>query len=185
MALKESNMLPLGTVAPSFTLLDTVSGETMNLQTLKGEKGTVIIFSCNHCPYVKYLNNAIVAIAKIYQAKKIDFVMISSNDVEKYPLDSPDLMRENAITEGYTFPYLYDETQDVARAYDAACTPDFYLFDADLRLVYRGRFDGARPNNDTPITGADFRAALDALLAGEPISEKQYPSAGCNIKWKA
>lgn len=185
MALKESNMLPLGTLAPPFALLNTINGETTTLQAAKGENGTVIIFSCNHCPYVKYLNSAIVEIAKIYQAKKIGFMMISSNDVIKYPADSPDLMHETAVTEGYIFPYLYDETQAVARAYDAACTPDFYVFDAALRLGYRGRFDGARPNNDIPITGADLRAALNALLAGEPINEKQYPSAGCSIKWKA
>jgi thiol-disulfide isomerase/thioredoxin len=185
MALKESNMLPIGTLAPPFSLVDTVSGNTMSLEDTKGEKGTIVIFSCNHCPYVKYLNSAIVEMAKVYQAKQIGFVMISSNDVVKYPADSPELMRETALTEGYTFPYLYDETQAVARTYEAACTPDFYLFDADLRLVYRGRFDGARPNNDISITGADLRAALNALLAGTPISEKQYPSAGCNIKWKA
>lgn len=184
MALKESNMLPLGTVAPPFSLVDTISGKTITLQAAKGEKGTVLIFSCNHCPYVKYLNSAIVEMAKEYQAKQIGFVMISSNDVAKYPADSPELMHETAVTEGYTFPYLYDETQAVAHAYDAACTPDFYVFDADLRLVYRGRFDGARPNNDIPITGADLRAALNALLTGKPIDEKQYPSAGCNIKWK-
>lgn len=185
MALKESNMLPIGTVAPPFSLVDAVSGKTISLQTGKGESGTVIIFSCNHCPYVKYLNSAIVEMAKVYQAKQIGFLMISSNDVVKYPADSPELMRETALTEGYTFPYLYDETQAVARAYDAACTPDFYVFDAELRLVYRGRFDSARPNNNIPITGTDLRAALNALLAGEPINEKQYPSAGCNIKWKA
>jgi peroxiredoxin len=184
MALTESNMIALGTKAPAFELLDTVSGETMKLSDLVSDKATLIMFICNHCPYVIHVNEELVRLAKEYQAKGVSFIAISSNDVENYPADSPDKMRELAATEGYTFPYLYDETQEVARAYDAACTPDFYVFDGEQQLVYRGRLDGSRPNTDIPLTGEDLRAALDAVLAGEEVDAKQYPSAGCNIKWK-
>jgi len=184
MALTESNMLSLGTQAPDFSLPDTVSGKTLSLNDVAGEQGTVVMFLCNHCPYVIHTNPEIVRVAGDYQNKGIGFVGISANDVENYPQDGPEKMKEQAERVGYTFPYLYDETQEVARAYDAACTPDFYVFDADRKLVYRGRLDKSRPQNDEPQDGADLRAALDALLAGRPLPEKQYPSAGCNIKWK-
>ena len=146
---------------------------------------TVVMFLCNHCPYVLHLNAGIVAVAKAYAAAGVAFVGISSNDADRYPADAPALMTAHAAAVGYTFPYLYDESQAVARAYDAACTPDFYIFDAALCLTYRGRFDASRPNTDTPVTGADIRAALNAVLAGQPVEGKQYPSGGCGIKWKA
>lgn len=184
MAFTESTMLELGTKAPEFTLPDTVSGKDITLGNIASDKATVVMFLCNHCPYVIHVNPEIVRLAKDYQAKGVSFVGISSNDVEKYPQDGPEEMKKLAEEVGYPFPYLYDETQEVARAYDAACTPDFYVFDGDLTLVYRGRLDDARPKNDNPLTGKDLRAALDAVLAGEPVSEKQYPSGGCNIKWK-
>ncbi len=177
-------MIPLGTLATDFELHDTVSGETLSLQALRGEKGTVIMFICNHCPFVKHVNEGIVTLAGDYQEQGIGFIAISSNDVENYPDDAPDLMTVNAANEGYTFPYLYDESQEVAKAYDAACTPDFYLFDEKLSLVYRGQMDDSRPGNDIPVTGSDLRSALDALLSGKPIDTTQKPSIGCNIKWK-
>ncbi len=180
-----SNMLPLGTTAPEFSLQDTVTQKTQNLQALKGDKGTVIMFICNHCPFVKHVNPQIVKLAEAYQKKGIGFIAISSNDVENYPQDAPDLMKENAKKEGYTFPYLYDATQETAKAYNAACTPDFYLFDSDLELVYRGQLDDSRPGNGVPLTGNDLRSALDALLEGKEIQKNQKPSIGCNIKWKA
>lgn len=184
MAFTESTMLPLGTKAPYFSLPDTVSGNVLNLDDIKSDKATVIIFSCNHCPYVLHVNQGIVNLAHDYQPKGVSFVAISSNDAENYPADAPHLMKELAEKVGYTFPYLYDESQEVAKAYDAACTPDFYVFDGDMRLAYRGRLDAARPKNDTPVTGEDLRAALDAVLNAQPVTEKQYPSGGCNIKWK-
>ena len=184
MAFTESTMLSLGTQAPYFELPDPVSGNTFSLDDLKSDKATVIMFLCNHCPYVLHVNAGIVALAKDYQAKGVSFIGINSNDAEKYPADAPHLMTELAHEVGYTFPYLYDETQEVAKAYDAACTPDFYIFDGDMRLVYRGRIDGSRPKNDLPVTGVDLSAALDAILRGQPVAEKQYPSGGCNIKWK-
>jgi len=156
----------------------------LRLEDMKGKRATLIMFLCNHCPYVIHVNPEIVRLAKDYQPKGVSFIGISSNDVEKYPADSPDKMKETAQNAGYTFPYLYDETQEVAKNYDAACTPDFYLFDAELKLVYRGRLDGSRPRNELPLTGADLRNALDALLAGQPVSSVQYPSGGCNINWK-
>ncbi len=184
MAFTESNMLPIGTAAPNFTLPDTVSGKTMGLNDLAGEKATVVMFICNHCPYVIHVNPEIVRVANDYSDKGVGFVGISSNDVVNYPADAPDKMKILAGTVGYPFPYLYDETQEVARAYDAACTPDFYVFDKDLKLAYRGRIDDSRPNSGKPLTGSDIRAALDALLEGREVVERQYPSAGCNIKWK-
>lgn len=183
MARTPSTMLPLGTVAPEFSLTDTVSGKTLNLQTIKGSKGTVIMFICNHCPFVKHVNPEISKIARDYKDKGIAFIAISSNDVANYPEDAPHLMKETAKKEGYTFPYLYDETQQVARDYNAACTPDFYLFDKDLKLVYRGQLDGSRPGNEIPLTGKDLSNAMDALLKGNPIDPNQLPSIGCNIKW--
>ncbi|BDS11975.1 thioredoxin family protein [Aureispira anguillae] len=183
MALTESNMLPLGMEAPDFALLDTVSGKEISLDELKSDKATVVMFTCNHCPYVLHINEELVALSKEYMAKGVSFVAISSNDVENYPQDSPEKMKALAAEVGYPFPYLYDATQVVAKAYDAACTPDFYVFDVDLKLRYRGRLCASRPNTDVPVTGEDLRAAIDALLAGEAVTEKQYPSAGCNIKW--
>lgn len=184
MAYTESNMLPIGTAAPDFQLPDTVSGKNLSLKDIAGTAATVVVFSCNHCPYVIHVNPELVRLANDYLPKGVGFAAISANDVEKYPADAPDKMRELAQTVGYPFPYLYDETQAVARAYDAACTPDFYVFDAKMRLAYRGRLDDSRPKSGTPLTGRDLRAALDAVLAGEEPAAKQYPSAGCNIKWK-
>lgn len=184
MAATPSTMMPLGTTAPSFTLPDTVSGKILSLSELKGAHATLVMFICNHCPYVLHVNEELVEIAKEYQPKGVSFIAISSNDVDNYPQDSPELMKVQAEKVGYTFPYLYDETQDVARAYDAACTPDLYLFDRELKCVYRGQLDDSRPKNDIPVTGKDIRAALDAVLAGKPVSERQIPSIGCNIKWK-
>jgi peroxiredoxin len=184
MAATPSTMMPLGTIAPAFALPDTVSGKVLSLSELKGKNATLVMFICNHCPYVLHVNEALVKIAKEYQPKGVSFVAISSNDVENYPQDSPELMKVQATKVGYTFPYLYDETQEVARAYDAACTPDLYLFDWNLKCVYRGQLDDSRPKNDIPVTGRDLRAALDAVLAGAPVLERQIPSIGCNIKWK-
>ncbi len=183
MARTPSNMLPLGTKAPSFSLMDTVTNKSVSLQELKGDVGTLIMFICNHCPFVIHVNPEISRLGKEYQSKGIGFAAISSNDVENYPQDAPHLMKQNAIDQEYTFPYLYDQTQEVAKAYDAACTPDFYLFDADLKLVYRGQLDDSRPGNGLPITGEDLRNAIESLLNGETISEHQKPSIGCNIKW--
>ncbi len=184
MARTPSNMMPLGTRAPDFCLPDTVSGRMLSLDDVRSEQATVILFICNHCPYVKHIDPQLVAIGKDYGARGVSFVAISSNDVENYPEDSPEKMKEVAAEVGYPFPYLYDETQSVAKAYDAACTPDFYVFDGDLRCVYRGRLDAATPRNDEPLNGADLRAALDAVLAGQSPSQEQFPSLGCNIKWK-
>jgi thiol-disulfide isomerase/thioredoxin len=185
MARTPSNMLPLGTAAPEFSLTDSVTGKTLNLQAVKGEYGTVIMFICNHCPFVKQVNKGLVRVAGDYESKGIKFIAISSNDVKNYPQDAPHLMKVTAAQEGYTFPYLYDETQEVARAYSAACTPDFYLFDKDLKLVYRGQFDDSRPGNGLAVTGSDLRNALEALLNKGEINPDQKPSIGCNIKWKS
>jgi len=179
-----STMLPLGTVAPDFTLPDTVSGEAVALAAIQSDTATVIMFICNHCPYVKHVNKELVRVANDYQPKGVAFVAISSNDIEAYPEDSPARMKEVAEQQGYPFPYLYDEDQSVAKAYKAACTPDLFVFDDQMKLVYRGQLDGSRPRNDVPLTGEDLRAALDAVIAGEPVMEDQRPSIGCNIKWK-
>lgn len=184
MARTPSNMLPLGTKAPQFELPDAISGKTFNLNELKSDKATVIMFICNHCPFVKHVDEGIVSLAKDYQSKGVSFIAISSNDVENYPQDSPELMKVEAEKVDYPFPYLYDETQAVAKAYDAACTPDFYVFDADLKCAYRGQLDDSRPGNGVPVTGKDLRAALDEILAGKEVSAPQIPSLGCNIKWK-
>jgi len=177
-------MLPIGTKAPDFKLPDTVSGKKMSLKDLQSDRATVVMFLCNHCPYVLHVNEEIVRVVDDYADKGVSFVGISSNDAENYPQDGPDKMKEHAAEVGYDFPYLYDETQEVARAYDAACTPDFYVFDGDGKLAYRGRLDDSRPKNDNPLTGKDLRAAIDSVLAGKPVPEPQYPSGGCNIKWK-
>ncbi len=179
-----SNMLPLGTIAPDFNLLDAVSGEMVSLQHIKSDKATVIVFSCNHCPYVIHVNDAFVELAKEYQSKGVAFIVISSNDIINYPQDSPDKMKSFAEESGYTFPYLYDETQDIAKIYDAACTPDFYVFDGDLKLTYRGQMDNSRPSSGIPVTGQNLRDAIDHTLKGEAVTGFQRPSGGCNIKWK-
>lgn len=184
MVLTSSNMLPLGTIAPDFILFDTVSEKKLSLNELKSDKATLIMFICNHCPYVKHMKEELASIANDYMQDDVLVVAISSNDAEYYPEDSPDLMREDAKKFEYPFPYLYDETQEIARAYQAACTPDFYLFDKDMKLVYRGQLDDSRPGNEVPLTGKDLRGAIEDLLKGNPISEDQKPSVGCNIKWK-
>lgn len=184
MALTPSNMLALGTKAPNFALPDTVSGEIKKLDELKSDTATVVMFICNHCPYVQHIEEGLLQLANDYIAKDVSFVAISSNDAENFPADAPDKMKQHAIDHHYPFPYLYDETQETAKAYQAACTPDFYVFDKNLGLVYRGRMDGATPGNDEPVTGAELKAALDAVIAGQSVSEDQKPSIGCNIKWK-
>ena len=184
MSLTESNMLGLGIKAPDFNLPDTLSGNNLSLSHAKGKEGTVIIFSCNHCPYVIHVNEELIAIANDYNSRGINFVLISSNDVDNYPQDSPDKMKKLGEELGYPFPYLYDESQAVAKAYDAACTPDIYLFDHNLKLVYRGQLDSSRPGNGIPVTGEDLRYALDCLLLGKENIKNQRPSIGCNIKWK-
>ncbi len=184
MALTESNPIANGTLAPSFTLPDVVSGKTVTLQQLKGEKATVILFICNHCPFVIHVNKELVRMANDYKTTGTNFIAISSNDVNNYPQDGPELMKKQAEQLGYPFPYLYDETQEVAKAYDAACTPDFYVFDSDLKTTYHGQLDNSRPGNGLTVTGEDLRKAIDAILANRPPLETQKPSIGCNIKWK-
>jgi thiol-disulfide isomerase/thioredoxin len=178
-------MLALGTAAPGFVLPDTISRRMVSLDELaRGASAVVVMFLCNHCPYVKHVNAEIVRLAKEYQPHGIAFVGISSNDVERFPEDSPDEMHRVGIELGYPFPYLYDESQEVARAYQAACTPEFYIFDRDRALVYRGQLDDSRPSNGAPVTGQDVRDALGDLLAGRSVSEEQTPSIGCSIKWR-
>ncbi len=185
MAATASAMLPLGTVAPDFRLPDTVTGREFALQDLRGERATLIMFICNHCPYVLHVKQQLIAIAREYAAAGVATIAISANDVANYPEDAPDNMQAMMAEWGNPFAaYLYDESQAVAQAYQAACTPDIYLFDAGLACVYRGRLDAATPKNAEPVTGADLRNALDALLAGRPVSTEQIPSIGCNIKWK-
>jgi len=184
MALTPSNMLPLGTKAPDFTLTDSVTNNSMTLSELRGEKGTVIMFICNHCPFVIHVNEEMVRVANDYRVTGFGFVAIGSNDVENYPQDGPQQMWENARINNYSFPYLYDKTQEVAIAYDAACTPDFYVFDAEMRLVYRGQLDNSRPGNGIPSNGRDLREALDNILNNNVQRKDQKPSIGCNIKWK-
>ena len=185
MALTPSNMLPIGTEAPDFTLQDPVNGGEKSLRQLRSEKATVIMFICNHCPYVKHVQSGLVDLGNDYFNKGVSFIAINSNDVKNYPDDSPERMKEVAQQFGYPFPYLFDGTQEVAKAYDAACTPDFYIFDKDLRLVYRGQMDDSRPGNGKPVTGKDIRAALDRILDDNAIDQNQIPSIGCNIKWKS
>ena len=184
MAKTPSNTMELGTKAPNFTLPDTVSNKELSLQELKGENGTVILFICNHCPFVIHVNSLLVDLANRYQQKGINFIAISSNDVENYPQDAPELMKVHAKENNYPFPYLYDESQEVAKAYDAACTPDIYVFNNELNSYYHGQLDSSRPGNDIPVTGEDITNALDALLAGKKFTESVKPSIGCNIKWK-
>ncbi len=184
MAQTPSNMMPLGTIAPNFTLPDVMTGKLVTLSKLKSDKATVIMFICNHCPFVKHVQAELIRLAHEYQPKGVAFIAISANDAETYPQDGPEQMREIAQHWNYPFPYLYDETQIVASAYDAACTPDFFIFDGDLACVYRGQLDDSRPGTDKPVTGKDLRAALDAVLSGQPVVEEQKPSIGCNIKWR-
>jgi thiol-disulfide isomerase/thioredoxin len=184
MAATLSTMMPLGTKAPDFRLPDTLSGKTLSLDELKSDRATVIMFISNHCPYVKHVQGELVRLASDYRPKGISFVAIGSNDAVAYPDDSPENMRREGERLGYSFPYLFDESQDVARAYDAACTPDFYIFDRDLRCIYRGQLDDSRPGNGKPVTGSDIRRALDSILSGKPVDGEQTPSIGCNIKWK-
>lgn len=184
MARTPSNMLTLNTPAPDFNLFEPATGQQVCLNDFKGQ-ALLVFFICNHCPYVIHIQTALAELVRTYQDLGIAAVGINSNDVENYPDDSPEHMIRTVQTLGYTFAYLFDETQQVARAYDAACTPDFYLFDTAHRLYYRGQFDASRPGNTEPVTGADLRAALDALLAGQTAPSNQTPSLGCNIKWKA
>lgn len=184
MSATPSAMVELGTKAPGFNLPDTISGKQVSLNEIKSDKATVVMFICNHCPYVIHIADKLSEVVKEYQEKGISFVAISSNDVENYPQDSPGKMKEFASEHNFTFPYLYDETQEVAKAYKAECTPDIFVYDKDLTLVYRGQFDDSRPSKDTPVTGKDLKSALDNILAGKPVDENQIPSVGCNIKWK-
>jgi len=176
-------MLPLGTAAPPFSLADT-NGKTVSLSGFKNAPALLVMVICNHCPYVQHIAYSIAKLAREYQQKGVAVVGINSNDAQKYPADSPAMMQEEVKRVGYTFPYLYDESQSVAKAYRAACTPEFYVFDKQKKLVYRGRFDGSNPGNSVPVTGEDLRRALDAVLANKPVPSDQKPSMGCNIKWK-
>lgn len=178
-----STMLPLGAQAPEFSLPN-VDGRIVSLSDYRGRPALLVMFLCNHCPFVKHVAAQLAALAQDYQPRGVGLVAINSNDVEAYPDDSPELMRQELDQRGYSFPYLFDESQEVAKAYRAACTPDFFLFDANHELVYRGQLDSSRPGSDIPVTGTDLRAALDALLAGQSVSQDQRPSIGCNIKWK-
>ncbi|MDW7680396.1 MAG: thioredoxin family protein [bacterium] len=185
MARTESTMImPLGTTAPDFQLPDVISGEVKALKELKSDKATVVMFICNHCPFVKHIRLELVKLTNEYIRLGISFVAINSNDVEKYPEDSPENMKAMAEEFGFQFPYLFDETQKVATAYYAACTPDFYIFDKQLKCVYRGQFDDSRPENRVSVTGRDIRDALNSILSGKPVDSNQKPSIGCNIKWK-
>jgi thiol-disulfide isomerase/thioredoxin len=185
MAQTASTMLPLGTPAPVFSLPEPATGRTVALADVRDAPALLVIFMCNHCPFVKHLREGLVRFAREYQTRGLAIIAINANDVANHPNDSPARMVEDAQAFGYPFPYLYDETQAVAQAYRAACTPDFFLFDAGRKLAYRGQFDGSRPGNSLPVTGSDLRAAVDAVLAGQPIPSDQKPSIGCNIKWKA
>ena len=179
-----STMLPLGTQAPDFQLPDVVSGETISLATFAGKKALLVMFICRHCPFVKHLQTELAQIGKDYADRNVGIVAISANDATNYPDDAPDKLKEMAQQLGFVFPFCYDESQETAKTYTAACTPDFFLFDADARLVYRGQLDDSRPSTDKPVTGEDLRTALDAVLAAQPINPDQKPSIGCNIKWK-
>jgi len=184
MSLTESTMLALGTPAPDFHLPDVTSGKTVSLADTSGTDVLLVMFICRHCPYVKHVQSELARLGRDYAGKSVSIVAISSNDAANYPDDSPASLREMATELGFNFPFLYDESQAVAHAYDAACTPDFYVFDSARKLVYRGQLDDSRPGNGKPVTGRDLRAAIDTLLAGGAVSATQRPSAGCNIKWK-
>ena len=184
MALTPSTMLPLGTKAPDFQLPDVVSGKTISLNSFAGKKGLLVMFICRHCPFVKHVQGELAQIGKDYADTDVGIVAISTNDAANYPDDAPDKLKEMAQQLGFTFPFCYDESQEVAKAYTAACTPDFFLFDSNHQLVYRGQLDDSRPSNHQPVTGKDLRAALDAVLASQTVNSDQKPSIGCNIKWK-
>lgn len=180
----ESVMMPLGTTAPLFALADVVSGKHVTLEQFRGKRGLLVMFICRHCPFVKHLDAGLAALGRDYAAKSLGIVAISSNDATAFPEDAPASLKQQSAEFGFNFPYLYDELQEVAHEFGAACTPDFYLFDGEFKLVYRGQFDDSRPGNGVPVTGKDLRAAIDALLAGQPIDAEQKPSIGCTIKWK-
>lgn len=180
----QSKMMALGTKAPEFTLTDTVSGQPVAIGDFDDRSALLVMFICNHCPYVQHVRDELARLGRDYQESDLAIVAISSNDTEAYPSDSPEAMKTEAETYGYLFPYLYDEDQSVAASYAAMCTPDFFLFDSDRSLVYRGRLDRSRPKTDIPVTGEDLRAAIEATLAGEPVTGEQHPSMGCSIKWK-
>lgn len=184
MAATESAMLALGTAAPAFSLKDVRDGKTYSVDSLAGPKGLLVMFICAHCPFVKHVEKELARLGRDYQNSGIGIAAISSNDADNYPDDAPAGLAEQARSVGFVFPYLYDETQAVARAYDATCTPDFFLFDGQRKLVYRGQLDSSRPGSDTPVTGQDLRAAMDALVTGRPVAKEQRPSIGCNIKWR-
>jgi peroxiredoxin len=185
MVLTNSTMLPLGTKAPAFSLSDVTSEKTISLDSFAGKKALLVMFICKHCPYVVHVKDELVRLGVDYNNKEIGIVAISSNDADKYPDDKPESLKQFALELKLNYPLCYDESQAVAKAYTAACTPDFFLFDQDLKLAYRGQLDESRPGNNKPVTGVDLRAAIDALLAGQPVTDDQKPSAGCNIKWKA
>jgi peroxiredoxin len=185
MALTESTMLELGTIAPDFALTNVVTGATVRRDEFRGKKALLVLFICTHCPYVKHIEKGLAALGNDYAGKPLGIVAISSNDVTTHPADSPGGLKQQAETYGFVFPYLYDESQAIAHGYKAACTPDIYLFDAEFRLVYRGQFDQSRPGSDVPVTGKDLRAAIELVLRDQPIPTDQQPSIGCNIKWKA
>jgi peroxiredoxin len=180
----QSQMMLLGTKAPDFELTDAVSGRTVSIGDFAGKSGLLVMFICNHCPYVQHVRDELARLGRDYQDSDLAIVAISSNDIEAYPSDSPEAMKTEAETYGYVFPYIFDESQSVAASYAAMCTPDFFLFDDDRSLVYRGRLDGSRPGTDVPVTGEDLRAAIEATLASEPAPDEQHPSMGCSIKWK-
>ena len=184
MALTASTMLPLGTTAPDFNLVDVESEKQISLANFSGKKALLVMFICRHCPFVKHVQTELAKIGKDYSQTDLGIIAISSNDVKNYPDDAPDKLKQMLKELGLNFPLCYDETQEVAKAYTAACTPDFFLFDADLKLAYRGQLDDSRPSNDKPVTGEDLRAAIDTVLSGKPVTGDQKPSIGCNIKWK-
>ncbi|AFZ18483.1 Peroxiredoxin [Allocoleopsis franciscana PCC 7113] len=184
MALTPSTMLPLGTTAPNFQLSDVVSGKTISLDTFTGKQALLVMFICRHCPFVKHVQAELAKIGQDYVNANVGIVAISANDAENYPDDAPEKLKQMANELGFTFPFCYDESQETAKAYTAACTPDFFLFDGDRQLVYRGQLDDSRPSNNKPVTGQDLRSALDAVLASQPVNLDQKPSIGCNIKWK-
>jgi len=184
MSLTPSTMLALGTPAPNFKLPDVTSGNMVSLDDFKGKKALLVMFICRHCPYVQHVEEEIAKIGQDYQNKDIGIISISANDINLYPKDSPQSLREMAQELNFSFPYLYDKSQEIAKAYTAACTPDFFLFDSNKRLVYRGQLDDSRPGNNLPVTGRDLREAIDAVLENKPVDFNQKPSMGCNIKWK-
>lgn len=181
----ESTMLSLGTKAPDFSLDNVTSGQTVSLSDFDGKKALLVMFICRHCPYVKHVQEHLSKLGKDYQSENVGIVAISSNDIEAYPEDAPNSLKEQAQELGFNFPYLFDETQEVAKAYTAACTPDFFLFDKDKKLIYRGQLDNSRPDTGIPVTGKDLREAIDAVLNDKPVDQNQKPSIGCGIKWKS